>query len=157
MVLTFFEWMEGSTLALIFQSAVWYSPIIQVMHLVAVAVFAGSLLVVDLRLLGTGLTGTPVRQVARDAQPWLMGGLIALAVTGTPTMASTAIKQYYSPFWWWKMEMLALGIVFIFTIRRQVLQSESAEQGGLWPKVVALTSMGLFLGVTIGARLIGLS
>ena len=157
MVLTFFEWMEGSTLALIFQSAVWYSPIIQVMHLVAVAVFAGSLLVVDLRLLGTGLTGTPVRQVARDAQPWLVGGLIALAVTGTPTMASTAIKQYYSPFWWWKMEMLALGIVFIFTIRRQVLQSESAEQGGLWPKVVALTSMGLFLGVTIGARLIGLS
>ena len=157
MVLTFFEWMEGSTLALIFQSAVWYSPLIQVVHLVAVAVFAGSLLVVDLRLLGTGLTSTPVRQVAQDAQPWLVGGLIALAITGTPTMASTAIKQYYSPFWWWKMEMLALGLVFIFTIRRQLLQSEAAEEGGLWPKVVALVSISLFLGVTIGARLIGLS
>ena len=157
MVLTFFEWMEGSTLALIFQSAVWYSPLIQVVHLVSVAVFAGSLLVVDLRLLGTGLTATPVRQVAKDAQPWLVGGLIALAITGTPTMASTAIKQYYSPFWWWKMEMLALGLVFIFTIRRRMLQSEAAEEGGVWPKVVALVSMGLFLGVTIGARLIGLS
>jgi hypothetical protein len=157
MVLTFFEWMEGSTLALIFQSAVWYSPIIQVMHLVAVAVFAGSLLVVDLRLLGTGLTATPVRQVAQDAHPWLVGGLIALAITGTPTMASTSIKQYYSPFWWWKMEMLALGIIFIFTIRRRVLESDAAEEGGMWPKVVALISMGLFLGVTIGARLIGLS
>ena len=157
MVLTFFEWMEGSTLALIFQSAVWYSPIIQVMHLVAVAVFAGALLVVDLRLLGTGLTATPVRQVARDAQPWLTWSLVALAITGTPTMASTAIKQYYSPFWWWKMEMLALGIVFIYTIRRRVLASETVEDGGVWPKVVALTSMGLFLGVTIGARLIGLS
>ena len=157
MVLTFFEWMEGSALSLLFQSAVWYSPIIQVMHLVAVAVFAGSLLVVDLRLLGTGLTGTPVRQVAKDAQPWLVGGLIALAITGTPTMASTSIKQYYSPFWWWKMEMLALGLIFIFTIRRQLLQSEAAEEGGVWPKVVALVSMGLFLGVTIGARLIGLS
>ena len=157
MVLTFFEWMEGSTLALIFQSAVWYSPLIQVVHLVAVAVFAGSLLVVDLRLLGTGLTSTPVRQVAQDAQPWLVGGLIALAITGTPTMASTAIKQYYSPFWWWKMEMLALGLVFIFTIRRRMLQSEEAEEGGVWPKVVALVSISLFLGVTIGARLIGLS
>ena len=30
MVLEFFEWMEGSTLSLIFQSAVWYSPLIQV-------------------------------------------------------------------------------------------------------------------------------
>ena len=53
--------------------------------------------------------------------------------------------------------MLALGIVFIYTIRRRVLESETVEEGGLWPKVVALTSMGLFLGVTIGARLIGLS
>ena len=56
MVLEFFEWMEGSALSALFQGAIWYSPLIQVAHLVAVATFAGSLLVVDLRLLGTGLT-----------------------------------------------------------------------------------------------------
>jgi len=157
MVLEFFEWMEGSTLSLIFQSAVWYSPLIQVAHLVAVATFAGALLVVDLRLLGAGLTQTPLKQVAADAQPWLLGSLIALAITGTPTMASTSIKQYYSPFWWWKMEMLALGLVFLFTVRRQMLKKDESELGPFWPKVVGLVSMGLFLGVTIGARLIGLS
>ncbi len=157
MVLEFFEWMEGSALSLMFQSAVWYSPIIQVMHLVAVAVFAGALLLVDLRLLGVGLTQQPLRQVAAEAQPWLVGGLIALAITGTPTMASTSIKQYYSPFWWWKLEMLALGILFIFTVRRKVVQADEGTLGPVWPKVVGLTSMGLFLGVTIGARLIGLS
>jgi len=157
MVLDFFEWMEGSTLSLIFQSAVWYSPLIQVAHLVAVATFAGALLVVDLRLLGTGLTQTPLKQVAADAQPWLMGSLIALVITGTPTMASTSIKQYYSPFWWWKMEMLALGLVFLFTVRRQMIKKDESELDPFWPKVVGLVSMGLFLGVTIGARLIGLS
>ena len=157
MVLEFFEWMEGSALSLTFQSAVWYSPIIQVMHLVAVAFFSGSLLVVDLRLLGVGLTAQPLRQVAEDAQPWLVGGLVALAITGTPTMASTSIKQYYSPFWWWKMEMLVLGVIFIFTVRRKVIAADEGSLGPVWPKVVALTSMGLFLGVTIGARLIGLS
>ena len=157
MVLEFFEWMEGSALALMFQSAVWYSPIIQVMHLVAVAVFAGALLVVDLRLLGTGLTQTPLRQVAADAQPWLIGSLIALAITGTPSMASTSIKQYYSPFWWWKMETLVVGLIFLFTIRRTVLRTDEAQLGSFWPKVVGLVSIALFLGVTIGARLIGLS
>lgn len=157
MVLEFFEWMEGSTLSLIFQSAVWYSPLIQVAHLVAVATFAGALLVVDLRLLGTGLTQNPVKQVAADAQPWLYGSLIALVITGTPTMASTSIKQYYSPFWWWKMEMLALGLIFLFTVRRQMIKKDESELGPFWPKVVGLVSMGLFLGVTIGARLIGLS
>ena len=157
MVLEVMEWMEGTSLSLLFQSAVWYSPLIQVAHLVAVAVFSGALRGVDLRLLGTGLTQTPVKTVAEDAQPWLMGGLIALTVTGLPSLFSLAIKQYYSPFWWWKMEMLALGLIFIFTVRRKVLQSDEADLGSFWPKVVGLVSMALFLGVTIGARLIGLS
>ena len=157
MVLEAMEWMEGTRLSLLFGSAVWYSPLIQVAHLVAVAVFAGALLVVDLRLLGTGLTQTPVKTVAEDAQPWLMGGLIALTVTGLPSLFQLAIKQYYSPFWWWKMEMLALGLIFIFTVRRKVLQTDEADLGSFWPKIVGLVSMALFLGVTIGARLIGLS
>ena len=157
MVLEAMEWMEGTRLSLLFGSAVWYSPLIQVAHLVAVAVFAGALLVVDLRLLGTGLTQTPVKTVAEDAQPWLMGGLIALTVTGLPSLFQLAIKQYYSPFWWWKMEMLALGLIFIFTVRRKVLQTDESELGSFWPKIVGLVSIALFLGVTIGARLIGLS
>ena len=157
MVLQFYEWMEGSALAVFFQSGVWYSPLIQVCHLVAVAVFCGALIVVDLRLLGVGLIKTPLKQVANDAQPWLFGGLIALAITGTPTLASTSIKQYYSPFWWWKMEMLAIGIIFLFTYRQKILRTDETQLGPIRPKVVALVSMGLFLGVTIGARLIGLS
>ena len=157
MVLEAMEWMGDTPLSLLFGSAVWYSPLIQVAHLVAVAVFSGALLVVDLRLLGTGLTQTPVKTVAEDAQPWLIGGLIALTVTGLPSLFQLAIKQYYSPFWWWKMEMLALGLIFIFTVRRKVLQTDEPELGSFWPKVVGLVSMALFLGVTIGARLIGLS
>ncbi len=157
MVLEAMEWMEGTRLSLLFGSAVWYSPLIQVAHLVSVAVFSGALIVVDLRLLGTGLTQTPVKTVAEDAQPWLMGGLIALTVTGLPSLFQLAIKQYYSPFWWWKMEMLALGLIFIFTVRRKVLQTDEADLGSFWPKIVGLVSMALFLGVTIGARLIGLS
>lgn len=157
MVLEAMEWMGDTRLSLLFGSGVWYSPLIQVAHLVAVAVFSGALLVVDLRLLGTGLTQTPVKTVAEDAQPWLMGGLIALTVTGLPSLFQLAIKQYYSPFWWWKMEMLALGLIFIFTVRRKVLQTDEADLGSFWPKIVGLVSMALFLGVTIGARLIGLS
>ena len=150
-------WLEAMPTSTALRESIYGYPILLTSHVVSMCLIAGLLVMMDLRLLGTGLTATPVRQVAKDAQPWLVGGLIALAITGTPTMASTAIKQYYSPFWWWKMEMLALGLIFIFTIRRRLLQSEAAEEGGVWPKVVALVSMGLFLGVTIGARLIGLS
>ncbi|MDP7480269.1 MAG: hypothetical protein QGI10_13460, partial [Vicinamibacterales bacterium] len=119
-------------------------------------VFVGALLLVDLRLLGRGLKETPLPQVARAAEPWLLGSFAVLVLTGIPQMSSTALKQYYSPFFWWKMEMLLLGVILTVTIRRKMASTEESQLGPVWPKVVALTSIALWTSVTIGARLIGL-
>ena len=110
MLLPFFEWMQAHPASLYILDNTWFSPIVQVMHLVALSVFAGSVLIVDLRLLGVGVTGTPLAKVMRDAQPWFIWAFVALVITGTPSMASTAMKQYFSPFFWWKMELLLLGL-----------------------------------------------
>ena len=79
-----------------------------------------------------------------------------LVLTGIPQMASTALKQYYSPFFWWKMEALFLGVVVTFVIRRIIASKEEGHFGPVWPKVVGVTSIALWTSVTIGARLIGL-
>ena len=39
-------------------------------------------MLVDLRLFGFALRRQPVAQLARDAQPWLAGGLVVMVVTG---------------------------------------------------------------------------
>ena len=152
----FFEWMGGLRFSAFFLESVWPTPIVQCIHLVSVAVFVGALLLVDLRLLGQGLKETPLPQVARAAEPWLFGSFVVLVVTGIPQMSSTALKQYYSPFFWWKMEMLLLGVILTVTIRRKMASTEESQLGPVWPKVVALTSIALWTSVTIGARLIGL-
>ena len=96
MLLPFFEWMLSLEFSAFFLNSVWPTPIVQCIHLLAVAVFAGAVLVVDLRLLGRGLTNVPLRQLARTAQPWLVWSFVVLVVTGIPQMSSTALKQYYS-------------------------------------------------------------
>ena len=152
----FFEWMQGLALSAFFLESVWPTPIVQCIHLVAVAVFAGALLLVDLRLLGTGLTMASIPQVARAAQPWLVGSFVVLVLTGIPQMTSTAMKQYYSPFFWWKMQAVFIGLVVTFLIRRHIASKEEGHYGPVWPKVVGVTSIALWTSVTIGARLIGL-
>ena len=152
----FFEWMQGLALSAFFLESVWPTPIVQCIHLVAVAVFAGALLLVDLRLLGTGLTMASIPQVARAAQPWLVGSFVVLVLTGIPQMTSTAMKQYYSPFFWWKMQAVFVGLVVTFLIRRHIASKEEGHYGPVWPKVVGVTSIALWTSVTIGARLIGL-
>ena len=77
----FFVWMQDSAISAYFLEHTWSSPIIQCMHLVAIAIFAGSVLIVDIRLLGKGLTRLSVEQVARSAQPWLVWSFLALVAT----------------------------------------------------------------------------
>lgn len=151
-----FEWMQGLALSAYFLETVWPTPIVQCIHLVAIAVFAGAVLLVDLRLLGRGLTGTPIPQLARAAQPWLVWSFVMLVLTGIPQMTSTALKQYYSPFFWWKMEAVFVGLVVTFVIRRIIASKEEGHFGPVWPKVVGVTSIALWTSVAIGARLIGL-
>jgi len=155
-LLPFFQWMGSIPLSTYVLGHTWPAPIVQVIHLVAVAVFVGALIVVDMRLLGRGFTARPLADVARDAQPWLIGAFILLFITGLPSLTSTALKQYYSPFFWWKMEALLLGVIFTFTVRRKIIQSDEARLGSVWPKVVGIMSIAIWTSVTIGARLIGL-
>jgi len=155
-LLPFFQWMQAHPISVYFLDNTWATPIVQLIHLVALAVFAGAILVVDMRLLGLGLTKTPLESVARDAQPWLVWGFVVLLITGLPQMSSTALKQYYSPFFWWKMEALLLGLIYTFTLRRKLVQTDEARLGPFWPKVAGLFSISVWTGVAIGARLIGL-
>ncbi len=152
----FFIWMQDHAFSAFILNSTWFSPIVQVLHLVSLAVFAGAVLVVDLRLIGVGLTRVPLAKVASDAMPWLIWGLVALLITGWPSVMSTAMKQYYSPFFWWKMELLLLGLIFTFTIRRRLTLAEEGQLGPVWPKVAGVFSIAVWTGVAIGARLIGL-
>jgi len=156
MLQPFFQWMGGLSFSAFFLETVWPTPIIQCIHLIAVSVFAGALLIVDLRLLGRGLTSSSIPKLAGAAQPWLVGSFVVLVLSGMPQMMSTALKQYYSPFFWLKMETLLVGVILTLTIRRKISSKEDSQLGPVWPKVVALTSIALWTSVTIGARLIGL-
>ena len=155
-LLPFFQWMGTLPMSQYFLSTTWSTPIVQVIHLVAIAAFVGAVLIVDMRLLGVGLTETPLPKLARAAEPWLIGAFIVLLITGLPQLTSTALKQYYSPFFWWKMEAMLLALVLTVTIRRKMTRMDDASLGPFWPKVVGITSMGLWAAVIIGARLIGL-
>jgi hypothetical protein len=147
----FFEWMYGIG---IYKSSIYLGPGINLVHLVAMCTFMGALLMVDLRLLGAGLTNQPVKQVARSAQPWLIGGLIVLTLTGIPAVMTVALEEYASPVFWFKMYVLLAAVIFTFTVRRKVTGADEARVAPVWRKLVALVSIVLWMSVAAGGRLI---
>jgi len=147
----FFEWMYGIG---IYKSSIYLGPGINLVHLVAMCTFMGALLIVDLRLLGAGLTNQPVKQVARSAQPWLIGGLIMLTLTGIPAVMTVALEEYANPVFWFKMYVLLAAVIFTFTVRRRVTSADETRVPPVWRKVVALVSIVLWMSVAAGGRLI---
>ena len=156
-MLPFFEWCEASGIGTAIRESVWAFAVIESIHLVALALIGGAVLLVDLRLLGLVLRGYPPGQIARDAQPWFNASLAVMLVTGVALFLSESVKCYYSTPFWWKMTSLLLAVIFTYSVRRTV---SFADEGRVTParmRIVALVSLSLWLSVGAAGRWIGFS
>jgi hypothetical protein len=156
MLLPLFEWIDTLRVGDWISNSAYAAPLINVMHLLALVVLVGSLLIVDVRLLGRGMTQQSVASVARAARPWLIGALICMLLTGFLQVMSLPVRQYYSPFFWLKMRLLLVALLFTFTLRHKVIMADEARVGPIWGKVVGLASIALWTWVAVEGRLIGL-
>ena len=57
-LLPFFEWCESTALGAVIRDSLWLFPVIEVVHLLGLSLIGGAVLVVDLRLIGVGITGS---------------------------------------------------------------------------------------------------
>jgi len=152
-----FQAIELSTIGQAIKTSSWAFAVIESVHLLALAVIGGAVLLVDLRMLGFGLRQQSVRDLARDAEPILIGSLMVMLVTGVALFASEAVKCYYSTPFWVKMTSLLLAIIFTFTVRRRVTRAEATLSRPIVYKLVALVSLTLWFGVGASGRWIGFS
>ena len=152
----FFRWCESTAIGTAVRDSVWAFPILEAVHLLGLCMLGGALLVVDLRLLGAGLTRQPVARLARHARRWLITALAILISTGVPLLLSEAIKAYYNTSFWVKMTTLPIALAFTFAIRERVARQEDAEPG-VRGKVVGAVSLALWFTVAAAGRWIGFS
>src|SRR5438270_8069090 len=117
----------------------------------------GSVLLVNLSLLGLGLGRRPAAQLWRDTKPWMEGSLAVMLVSGFLLFTSEAVKLYYHEAFWVKMSALLLSILFTFTVQRGTVLSDPERLTVLRSRTVALVSLFLWFLVGAGVRWIGFS
>lgn len=147
-----FQWLEDTAIGVAIRESLWLFPVIEAVHLLALALIGGTILLVDLRLLGFGLRSQPVAALAESMHPWLVGGHLTMIATGVPMFLSEAIKCYYSPPFWYKMLFLVIATVYTFTVRKRVAAADQAKVGPVWGRLAALASMGLWFCVGFSGR-----
>jgi hypothetical protein len=156
-LLPFFQWCYQTPVGETIRNSTWLFPVIEAVHLLALGLTAGAVLVVDLRLLGVGLSRQPPVQLSAAVEPWLLGSLTLMFASGTLLFVSESIKCYYSFAFWVKMTSLFLVLLFTLTVRRRVIRTGLSSDRPLPGRYAALISLGLWFGVAWGGRWIGFS
>ncbi len=147
-MLHFFESLESTGLGNVIRQSIWMFPVIQCFHLLGLALLGGTVLAVDMRMLGLGLLEQTSGDLSRKLRPWMTGALALTILSGILMFLSEAVKCYYSPPFWYKMTCLALATIFAYTLRRKA--AESAP--GPMTKLTALVSLALWFGVGFSGR-----
>lgn len=157
MLFAFFEWLEASALGTFVKDRAATFAIIEAVHLMGLALLGGTVLAQDLRLLNVVMRDVPSNMVTEQAHRWFKVGLWILMLTGVPMLAGVATKCYHNPFYWTKMIALAIGIVFVFTLKQPLLRGDHATLKPVTLKLLALASLSIWTLVAASGRWIGFS
>ena len=135
----------------------WAIPAIQTVHIVGIALVMGSVLMIDLRILGLAWTEQTLRQTTGRFGPWLTGSLWLLLVTGLLMVVGEPVRELVSFSFWLKMALVAIGAIvavsFQRALRRQEQQWENrAAQPSI--KLLAIVTFFVWIGVIFLGRLI---
>jgi hypothetical protein len=136
----------------------WTIPAIQSIHIVGIALVMGSVLMIDLRILGWAWLDQTLRQTTNRFGPWLTGSLCLLFVTGILMVIGEPVRELVTLSFWLKMALVALGAlvatIFQSTLRRHEQQWEERLVHRRSIKVLAILTFLVWVCIIVLGRLI---
>ena len=104
-------WIEGTGLGHVMrESGPWTYAIVNTSHILGVAALFGSILVLDLRLLGVSRR-LPLAALASAITPVAIAGFVIAMATGSALLATKATAYVGNPFLLIKFPAIALGLI----------------------------------------------
>lgn len=119
-LLSICEWVDSTRLSAIVRQSNWLFSTLDTIHTLGIVLVAGTILLVDLRLLGLGLRSVPVSQLVDRIVPATLWGFSLMLLSGSLLFSSEAVKMYHSPAFRIKMILLALAGLNAFIFHRTI-------------------------------------
>src|ERR1700722_3561268 len=150
------QWIFQTHMSVAIRESIWVYPILDVLHCVGILLVAGTIVVVDLRLLGLGLRRLAVSSVVRQVLPCTLAGFAFMAATGLLLAWSEPLRLYKSVFFPWKLAFLAIAglnaLIFHLRIYRRVGAWDSDSITPAQARIAGAVSIISWIGVIAAGR-----
>jgi len=127
--------------------------VFEVLHVLGLLLLLSPLVIINLRLLGTGLKQQTVTQVFQAFYPFMGVGLIVTIASGTSLFLTFPVMYYRNPMFLPKIGLLlvalALQVALVFILTKKTVPNP------LLTKSAGLFSLTLWFGIGLAGRAIG--
>ena len=138
-----------------------FPPIIQTVHILGIAVVMGSVVLLDLRILGLAVPSQKISEMSRRVMPWFWWALASNFVSGSFFLFGRPNRYFNNPIFGWKLSFLIPAILLtLFFHLMSKAQTDYWELNSkrLWTaRAIALLSLGLWIMVAMAGRWIAYS
>ena len=152
-LLDFCDTIDATALSQAIQATKWVVPLVQTVHILAIAALLSSVLMINLRLLGVAGTDQTLARVSERFRPVVWWSLPVLLASGLILIIGEPARSLTNPFF--QLKMCLLVVVLIVTL---LSQRPLNRDSGFWDnrvatgRAIAMLSLLLWSGIVFAGR-----
>ena len=123
MIQEFCDWLSATNLSVAFQSANWFVPTVQTVHIISIAILLTSVYVMSFRLIGVTRGGQSLAIVVAKSTPWVWTTLGVLLGTGILLTITEPARELLNWVFRAKMLMVAALAAILWVVQIRLRQS----------------------------------
>lgn len=155
------EWLASTPGSIALHESLWVYPIVESVHVLALCIFLGLAVMLDLRLLGVTFRSARVSEVAERLLPWTVAGFVVMVVSGSLLFYAIPVRTFQNIFFRVKVAMLILAGMNVWVFHSTIYRTVAAWDLDTVPPRRARVAGGLSLAfwacIVVAGRMIAYS
>jgi hypothetical protein len=156
MLMLFSKWLSHTPISDFIQNVLWIIPLVQTIHILAIAIVMSSVGMIVLRILGLAGLRHTFSEIALRYVPWIWGALVVLLCSGAILVTGEPVRSLTNPTFQLKMILLFIAVcitaAFQITVHRDHRFWDLAPRHATAAKTFAVLTFGLWVAIAVAGR-----
>jgi uncharacterized membrane protein len=149
MLLHLCRWLQDNSFVALINGTAWTAAALEIVHYFSMFILVGSMVIVDLRVLGLVGRQQDATQLADRLFPWIWSSLALNFLSGFFMFAGSAVAYYRNDIFYDKVGVVLLAIVANIIVQQSVRKWNQLPAMPAWAKLIAVVSICLWIGAII--------
>lgn len=158
MIVRFLEWLGSTSWSIKLLESYYAWPLLESSHVLLLALFVGTAMMMDLRLIGIGFRSVPASAFTRRLLPWTRVGFALMVITGLLLFYSNPLSYYNNLFFRIKCVALVLAGINVWWFHGRIHETIDEWDDALPPpraaRMAGVVSLMVWTVVVFSGRLV---